>query len=731
MTRSISFPIVGLWLAATSTWLITAAVMPVAPWKADSVLRGEQSAAQALVTDTGVVPFWSIDIASPRQRGVLRGWGEPEREVQSGRPHSFRRLGMEPSAVAFACPRFEPAHVTIEARGEAGAAVDVLVDGNLRGHLEVKPDWSVVSTPIEPVEAGAHRLELRSTQGEILVAGVAVGHAPVAEPARDLGFAGWFSPAFLDRAAVILPQGAPGPENAFSRDLPGGSTAWYGFGIGGRAGWSALLSEGANGIAAAALVTLLPGLLLSRGRGGLGVALALSSAALVTVFLLLRAAGVDPSPLAVALGLLIAGSAGLRLGRRDARLELPVESVVLGAVALVALCAFAARVVPPLDDQDLEVQGTAHALAARQVPMMVTDRGTTYFFAHPTLLHVWVAGSFALAGRLDLVADADLLAQQARASRPFSEEAAALSPPPYVEEWMSLRGRFSSHPELWPTRAVNVALAALAVGVLAHLASLATGSWTVGAAAGLVFASFPEFLVRGAYGGYFSAGALLTLLVLAALRGGEGAPATSTTSALAFLVDQKGLLAPCAWALVAPWDVRWRRLIPLAGGILGVALYVAYGLSVDAPTFTYDFLKVHVINRLTPVDVRFAHDAARGYPSIPELWLEFAGGYGVLFTVAGALAAVRALRSTEPAVRAAGGAVLLGALIFSMTDWRQTKHLSLLAAPAVLALAAACPRGLRWRPAWVAGLLVLAARNVWTAWPLLHDFEALRPRDTW
>jgi hypothetical protein len=227
---------VGLWLAATSTWLITAAVMPVAPWKAVSVLAAEQKVASALVTDTNVVPFWSIDLAGPRQRGSLRGWGEPEREAVSGHAWSFRRLGMEPAAVQLACPRFEPAHVTIEARGEAGAAVDVLVDGDRRGQLEVKPDWSVVSAPIGPVQAGAHRLELRSTQGEILVAGVAVGHAPVAEPARDLGFAGWFAPAFLDRAAIILPRGTPGPEGAFRLDVPEGATAWYGFGIGGRAG---------------------------------------------------------------------------------------------------------------------------------------------------------------------------------------------------------------------------------------------------------------------------------------------------------------------------------------------------------------------------------------------------------------------------------------------------------------------------------------------------------------
>ena len=75
--------------------------------------------------------------------------------------------------------------------------------------------------------------------------------------------------------------------------------------------------------------------------------------------------------------------------------------------------------------------------------------------------------------------------------------------------------------------------------------------------------------------------------------------------------------------------------------------------------------------------------------------------------------------------------MLLGTAVFSLTDWRQTKHLSLLAAPALLTMAAVSPRG-RWgRRASLAMFVLLALRNLWTAWPLLADFEALRPSTIW
>ncbi len=245
-----------------------------------------------------------------------------------------------------------------------------------------------------------------------------------------------------------------------------------------------------------------------------------------------------------------------------------------------------------------------------------------------------------------------------------------------------------------------------------------------------VLATLPEFLVRGAYGGYFAATTLLSLLVLAALLPGAGTDA-GTASGLAALADQKGLLVPVAWALAAPRAAGWRRLLPLAAAAAGLALFAAWGLAVDASTFVFDFAKEHVLRRLAPSDVRFAADATRFYPSIPELWGEFVARYGVLFSVWGAVAAVKGLRDARPPVRAAAAAVLLGALVFSATDWRQTKHLAHLAAPALVAIAGAWPRPGPIRRAALAAVLLVVVDSVRTAWPLLTSFEALRPSTSW
>jgi hypothetical protein len=390
-------------------------------------------------------------------------------------------------------------------------------------------------------------------------------------------------------------------------------------------------------------------------------------------------------------------------------------------------------VVPALEDQDMEVQSTAYALATRQTPLALTNRGTPFFFAHPPLLHLWQAASFALAGRLDRVryyADAGV---QAR-GRPFQEPPAGqpLAARPHYAEWKELLRRFLVEPQLWPTRQVNVLLAALAIGLCAQLATLISGSPALGLALAAVGLTLPEYLVRGAYGGYFASTTLLTLVLLAGLEARDRAGGLAAGSALAFLSDQKGLLVPVAWAAAAPADTSVRRrLLPLFGALLAVTAYVLYGLTIDRDSFVYDFLKEHVARRLVPDDVRLAHDASLWYPSIPELWREFTARYGAVFLLLAAAASARGFKSPRPAVRAAAASVLLGATVFSLTDWRQTKHLSLLVAPALLTLADLPPRTAAGRRVALCVCLLLCALNLWTVWPLLGDFTALRPSTTW
>jgi hypothetical protein len=246
-----------------------------------------------------------------------------------------------------------------------------------------------------------------------------------------------------------------------------------------------------------------------------------------------------------------------------------------------------------------------------------------------------------------------------------------------------------------------------------------------------VLVTLPEFLIRGSYGGYFAAASLLSLLVVEALdERGAGAGAAGA-SALAFLADQKGALVPAAWALAAPWSAGWRRLVPLAGAAGALVLFAAYGWAVDARGFSYDFLQEHVLRRLAPTDVRFTASGTHSYPSIPALWVEFGAHYGLLLTAWGAWATLKTLRSERPAARAAALSVLLGAVVFSLTDWRQTKHLAQVVPLGLVAIAAAWPRSERGRRlAWVAAMLVVAW-NLWTTWPLVSDFSALRPSTIW
>jgi hypothetical protein len=724
-----------LWITAWALWLASAALMPVPPWRAAGVLAREEAAARRLASDPAFVPLWSVDLGRMVQQQALGpGWG-PVAGRDTGR---HRRTVLSSADLRFDSPAWPEAHLTIAAgplENGATAHVAVRVDGAARGTLDLEGAGTVRSIPLAALAAGVHRLTLEIEPVGSPIAGVAVGTAPVADPARDTGFVQWVAVGAHERPALFpSAEGAPAPEGAADVEWKG-QHGWYAFGIGPPVGTLATAVEILNGLAAAALMAVVTGLgyaalFVPSGPARLALAPLLSFGALAVVFAALRLLGVTPTAGATALGLAIAGALPLARRRQEGPALVPWTAMGSATLALLALVGFALRVVPPLDDQDLEVQATASGLARNGTPATVTDRGTTRFFAHPPLLHVFVAGSFALSGRLDRMSGAEALAERARARGPFVEPTPDEYPPRYYDLWQELLRRFFTEPQLWPTRQVNVLLAAIVVGWLAEVAAAVSGHAAAGVAAALVMASFPEFLIRGSYGGYFAVATFTTVALLALFEARPGWT-VAAASALAALSDQKGLLAPVAWLAVAPSGSGYRRFVPAAGAALGLLLFAAWGLAVDAPTFVYDFVKVHVASRLALHDVRMAHDSAIWYPSIPELWGEFVARYGIVFTLAAAGASLLALRSDSPRVRACGASVLVGALVFSLTDWRQTKHLALLVAPALLALAAAGPARPRARLAFLALLGAMVVSNLVTAWPLLRDFTSLTPSTIW
>jgi len=746
---------VTLWAVGWAVWIASGLALPVPPWRAADTLRREEQAALSLALPVSA-EAWSIDVGRARQsRALGAGWSVNEAFLdEGGRRRTFVWIESSAADVAFASPEWSTAWLTLRASPLAALApltVELELDHETRASVVLPQGWTVASASLGRVSRGVHVLTLRPRgqavpPGEartlsLAVDGIAVGPAAVAEPDRDRGvFVGSLNVGLEDRSALFVSADArsrPLPERSATRRVGADLVAWYAFGIGGAAGAGSAALMALHGLAAAALVTLVPGLCWSglwrsRGAGRIAVALGASTACLLIIFVGLRLAGRAPTPVAVACGLAVLGAAPLPFLRDRGRVTVPGPSVLIALAAAAALLWFAAFVVPPLEDQDMEMQATAHALATRQVPQALTNRSTAYYFAHPPLLHLWQAGTFALSGRLSRVAYYDDAGRRA-ARGPFLEppEGAPLIRRPHYEDWKPLLRRFLSEPQLWPARQVCVLLAAVGAGLLAALAASLTRSTAAGVVLAALLVSFPETLVRGAHGAYFAATSLLALVILCCLD--ETAPRRETmlASALAFLVDQKGLLVPAAWALGAPRRAGWSRFLPLAGALAGAAAFLAWGLAVDPRTFLFDFVREHVTRRLSGADVRFVADTARFYPSIPQLWAEYLARYGAAFTAWAAVAAGVGLRRERPAARAAGAAVLLGALVFSVVDWRQTRHLALLTAPAVVALAGAWPRSAAWRRGALLFAAALILRNLWAARPLLTAFESWVPHAGW
>ena len=748
----------ALWGSTWALWLATGALAPVSPWRAAAVLEEEVTIARSLSERPVAVPAWSVDVGSPWQSGALSGsWSPSEAFVEGETRRTFAWIDGPDAAVTFSTPGWAVAHLAVRAYPLdelAPLAVAVDLDGAAVGALAFPGGWSVARLPLDTMAAGRHTLTLRPAgrarpHGEarklsLAVDGIAVGPEPGLDPAGDRGvFPGWLRLGPHERPAVFVSAGAAVASPAghvaggVSRRAVGpGLDALHGF-TRPEPTAAAIACELLNGLAASALVLLVPGLCWTglvrlHGWTRLLAAVAASALALVLAFSCLRAAGRPPGPLALALVLAVLGALPLPFLRGRGAVSASWLTLAPSAAAVAVLAAFAVAVVPPLEDQDMEVQGTAHGLATRLAPSMVTNRGTTSFFAHPPLVHLWAAGTFTLSGRLPRVAAYHEAADRASSRSAPPAPGAALDARPHAEEASALLHRFMGEPHLWPTRQANVLAAGLSVGVIAGLgASLAwsrRAAWSLAAAV----ATLPEFLVRGAYGGYFAGATLLTALALAVLHERARLGVSATAGALAFLADQKAVLVPAAWCAAAPIGVGVRRRWGLlAGAAGGAAAFAAYGLALDPRAFVFDFVQEHALRRLDPRHLRFGAEPSQAYPSVPELWGEFAGRYGALWLLATAVAAARGLRDLRPAARAAAASVVLGAIVFSITDWRQTKHLAQLVAPAAVALAATYPSSARWRSAWMAAAIIVVFRNLLAASRLVADFDLLRPSGGW
>lgn len=529
-------------------------------------------------------------------------------------------------------------------------------------------------------------------------------------------------------------------------------------------------------LAAAGLVLGLPGVawlpafhvLMTPARAalvGVGISVASALAGCVVCAVLPG----PPSARAFLVWTFLAINAGVVLSRRGVDFEMGARWGVLAAVFTLGFLATATaglRLVPPLEDHDMETRGVAYGLLTEGRPYFTSNREVYLPMSHPVGFNVVVAESLLVTGEIEAARPSYESAKRAeaavRAGQPFA----------WDRQWREDYEEFLAAPALIGTRAPSAFLAGLVLALLVDLVRRVSGSLIAGLAAAGIYATVPETIVRSAYAGYFveTVFAMLVAVMLFAeasptwsteevvkgvqlLRAGDlrGMSALARdwlrppyalptpvwlagAGALMAILDHKTVvlvLAVAAWYGVSSLVRRERpdpRAVSLVLGF-GAATLVwwAYGLWVDASVFVADHLRKHIAHRVLLNDIRFVRDAAHHYaPSIPELWREFGAHTGWAVPILGLLGSGMALvrRLDERRVLLALW-VASTAIAFTVVDWRQTKHLmnGLLPMVAIAVVLAARPGRVRWLA--VGALLAGAVINLGADLRLFGDFSSL------
>jgi hypothetical protein len=495
-------------------------------------------------------------------------------------------------------------------------------------------------------------------------------------------------------------------------------------------------------LGAAAVVLAIPGIAwLGAFRGGpltparlalavVGVSCAFSTAGLAVGALFAP----PPHALPFLVWTFVATNLGLAFAgpppALDPRSRWGLLSGVAAAGFLVTALA-ALHLVPPLEDHDMEVRGTAFGLASDLMPYFTSNREVFLPMSHPMLFNVLVAQSLVVTHEIEAVRPSYDSAKRAEAA------AAAGEPFPWDTAWRADYEAFLARPALAGTRAPSAFFAALLLALLADAIFRVTGSAGAASAGAFLYASAPETIVRSAYAGYYSE-TVFAMLVAALLVTEEDLPAArpwiAAAGAFMALIDHKTVVMvlaigawACAWGLIRRERPDRRAVALIAGFAAGTAAWWAYGFWVSPRAFIDDHLRKHLVHRFLLNDVRFAADHVNRYaPSIPELWREFTAHTGwLLVPVALGAAGWAMLRRANATLTVLALWFLAGALAYSLTDWRQTKHLMNGLAPmAILAVAWAWPAS-GWRRVLPALLLVAILVNVRTDLRLIRDFHSL------
>jgi hypothetical protein len=168
------------------------------------------------------------------------------------------------------------------------------------------------------------------------------------------------------------------------------------------------------------------------------------------------------------------------------------------------------------------------------------------------------------------------------------------------------------------------------------------------------------------------------------------------------------------------------------GVLLGTILFWGYGFLVDSRAFIEDYIKQHFVYRFRLDDVRFTFSNKIWYPSITDLWKEFCGHLGFPFLFVALPLTVFTLFRIKRKESFFGLWFMAGAVLFSITDWRQTKHLMIIILPLIIAMIIYISKSRQWvKIVFFFMLVFLVQNNIKVIISLAKDFSTISPSPIW
>jgi hypothetical protein len=414
--------------------------------------------------------------------------------------------------------------------------------------------------------------------------------------------------------------------------------------------------------------------------------------------------------------------------KKDKRYYLFAALVILVAGGLSFWGAL--RVVPVLQDHDAVMECPTYGLATTLKPYCIETRVPFYLAKGPTS-HFIYAFPLVLTGNLE------------RVKHYYDTSLAALNQPDFkkniVRMWHAEFKRWfprQTDRVILETRTTSIFISIMLALLLFAIIAEIVHSHSLALVLSFIFLTLPEIFVRNSYAGYQNISNLFLLLAIYHfIRNCED----WSTPLLLATINQKCVivlgLAVGFWLLYN--KTNFKKILlnkTLIGLVIGMLLLYTYGFLIHPQSLLEDQFQRHGVDRLlhqNPI-------AGMNYPSIGGLWAMFAFNYGAFFLVLFLVSAVLLFKNRQAFPRAMLLLFIVAstALVFSVVDWKMTKHLDLMV-PAMMLVMAYGFKDKLWNISrkyrimtWgLMGLIMI--NNGWIIFKLAENFSWLKVTPIW